>query len=191
MIQSLYLRECSNINDKTDQVLKHIKEQAKIGEIKEIIIPTTSGETALKAIDEFEGEDIRLIIVTHQTGFKDKGEQEVPADILLKLNDSFAEVITCQHALAGVGRAVRLQLQTWEFSELAAMVLRTLGQGTKVCAEITMMAADSGNLSMNNEVIAAGGSGHGLDTAWVIEPAHSHQFFDLKLKAIIAKPINF
>ncbi|MHA1912206.1 MAG: pyruvate kinase alpha/beta domain-containing protein [Candidatus Kariarchaeaceae archaeon] len=191
MIQSLYLNDVSKINDKTDQVLEFLKEQAKIREIKEIIIPTTSGETALKAIKLFEGEDVKLIIVTHQSGFKEKGEQEVSEEILLKLNNSYAEVVTCQHALAGIGRAVRLQLQTWEFSELAAMVLRTLGQGTKVCAEITLMAADSGKLSMNNDIIAAGGSGHGLDTAWIIKPAHSHQFFDLKLKAVIAKPLNF
>jgi hypothetical protein len=191
MIESLYLEDTSKNSDKTDQVLRHIKKQAKISEIREIIIPTTSGETALKAIKEFEGEDVKLIIVTHQTGFKETGKQEVPEDVLLRLNNSYAEVITCQHALAGVGRAVRLQLQTWEFSELTAMILRTLGQGTKVCAEITLMAADTGKISMKKDIIAAGGSGHGLDTAWIIKPVHSHQFFDLRLKAIIAKPLNF
>ena len=122
---------------------------------------------------------------------KETGKQEVSEDVLLRLNNSYAEVITCQHALAGVGRAVRLQLHTWEFSELTAMILRTLGQGTKVCAEITLMAADTGKISMKNDIIAAGGSGHGLDTAWIIKPVHSHQFFDLRLKAIIAKPLNF
>jgi len=191
MIQSLYLKDTSKNSDKTGQVLTHIKEQANISGIKEIIIPTTSGETALKAIEEFKGENVKLIIVTHQTGFRETGKQEVPEEILLKINDSYAEIITCQHAMAGIGRAVRLQLQTWEFSELTAMVLKTLGQGTKVCAEITLMAADAGKISMENDIIAAGGTGHGLDTAWTITPAHSHQFFDLKLQAVIAKPLNF
>jgi len=74
--------------------------------------------------------------------------------------------------------------------EIIAQTLRLFGQGTKVCAEITLMATDAGLISMN-DVIAIGGTNVGADTACFISPAHTYTFFDLKMKELLCKPINF
>lgn len=50
------------------------------------------------------------------------------------------------------------------------------------------MAADSGDIPTNNDVIAIAGSGRGADTAIVLIPANSNNFFDLHIKEIICMP---
>jgi len=37
-------------------------------------------------------------------------------------------------------------------------------------------------------VISIGGSGHGADTALVLQPANVQDFFDVKVREIICKP---
>jgi hypothetical protein len=60
----------------------------------------------------------------------------------------------------------------------------------KVCVEIALMAADAGLISVKRDVIAIAGTGEGADTAVVIKPAYPRKFLDLKVKEIIAKPIE-
>jgi hypothetical protein len=50
------------------------------------------------------------------------------------------------------------------------------------------MAADSGLIRTDEDIIAVAGSGRGADTAVVMKPAHTHDFFDLRIKEILCKP---
>ena len=58
----------------------------------------------------------------------------------------------------------------------------------KVVCEIAPMAADSGLIRTGEDAIAIGGTGHGADTAVVLSPVTSRNFFDLKVKEILCKP---
>jgi hypothetical protein len=58
----------------------------------------------------------------------------------------------------------------------------------KVAVEISLMAADAGLVSPDEEVIAIAGTARGADTAIVLKPAHAHDAFSLKVKEIICKP---
>lgn len=162
-----------------------LKETERLPNAK-IIIATTSGTTGLRALELFDHK--RLIIVTHQAGFKSPFTQELSSEIMEKLHDSGARVLTTGHALAGVGRAIRQKLGTWTYSEILAMAYRVFGQGTKVCIECTLMAADAGLLEPE-EVIVVAGTGRGADTAWTILPAHTQGFMDLKMNRLICKPL--
>ena len=53
------------------------------------------------------------------------------------------------------------------------------------------MAADAGLIPVDRDIVAIGGTGYGADTALRIRPANAAKFFDLKIKEIIAKPLNF
>jgi hypothetical protein len=96
--------------------------------------------------------------------------------------------LAATHALSGVERAVRKRFGTIMPLELITHTLRLFGEGTKVCVEITIMAADAGLIPVDREVIAIGGTGRGADTALFIKPATASRFFDLKIREIIAKP---
>jgi hypothetical protein len=72
--------------------------------------------------------------------------------------------------------------------EIIADTLRIFGQGMKVVCEISMMAADSGLVRTDEDVIAIAGSSRGADTAVVLNPVNTHNFFDLKIREILCKP---
>ena len=57
-----------------------------------------------------------------------------------------------------------------------------------MCVEIVLMAADMGLIPIEEEVISIGGTRTGADTAVVIQPAHIHEIYDLRILEIIAKP---
>jgi len=73
-------------------------------------------------------------------------------------------------------------------SELIAHTLYCFSQGMKVAVEITVMAADANLISPEEEVIAIAGTDQGADTAIVVKSAYSTNFFDLKIKEIVAMP---
>ena len=60
----------------------------------------------------------------------------------------------------------------------------------KVCVEIVAMAGDA-NLVPVEDVIAVAGTGRGADTAVVIGANSTNRLFDIKVRAILAKPKNF
>jgi len=53
------------------------------------------------------------------------------------------------------------------------------------------MAADSGLIPIDKDIICIGGTSRGADTAIIIKPAYSSDFFDLKVRKILCKPSNF
>ena len=99
-----------------------------------------------------------------------------------------AKILTATHALSGVERAIRKRHETIMPLELIAHTLRLFGEGTKVCVEIAIMAADAGLVRTDEDIIAIGGTGRGADTAVVLRPVNSNDFFDLKVKEILCKP---
>ena len=179
----------NSAGDYTEQVLNVVQDFLKTNDtIKEVVVATTTGKTALEFARKIS--DVQIIAVSHQAGFRERGQMEISTEKINSLKKLGAKVVTATHALAGVDRAIRKQLGTWAISELIAQTLRIFGQGTKVCAEIALMAADAGVLSME-DIIAVGGTNRGADTAWVISPAHTHNFFDLKMKRLLCKPLEF
>jgi hypothetical protein len=154
--------------------------------IKEVIIATNTGDTALRALSWFQG--FRIIAVNHHAGFKEPFKAEMPAENRGKLEAAGARVVVAAHALSGIERSFRLKYQGLFPLELVADTLRLFGQGTKVCVEISLMAADAGELS-GSQVMCVGGSGTGADTALVLTPAISRNFLDIKIQEMVCKPM--
>jgi len=176
-------------SENTEAALRSALRYAKEKGIKNIIVASTGGDTGLKAAKIFK--DFNLVVVTHMTGQKGPGIQEMPEEIRKKIQEEGGKVLTTTHALAGVGRGIRIKTGTWMPVEIIAQTLKLFGEGTKVAVEITVMAADSGCIPMDEDVVAIGGTGRGADTALHIKPAHSNNVFDLKVKKVICKPGNF
>lgn len=170
----------------TTRTLEVAKERAQALGIRTILVATTEGDTAVEAVAALEGFD--LVFVTHAAGFSGANTQQLPEERRRALEDAGAEVLTCQHALGGVGRAVRKKFGTYEMSEIVAHTLRLFGQGMKVCVEIALMAADAGLVTIGEPCIAVGGTGKGADTALVLIPANVSDFFDLRIQEVLAKP---
>jgi hypothetical protein len=173
----------------TDALLKFAKEYIDKEDIKDIIVASTTGNTGAKAAKTFKGRNV--VVVTHNFGFQEPGKTELQEDHTKEIVTHGARIFTGVHALSSAERAVRKDFGTIQPLELMANVLRRLGEGTKVCVEITMMAADAGLIHADKDVVAIAGTGRGADTALRIAPANAARFFDLKIREVIAKPFDF
>lgn len=167
-----------------------IKRAEELG-IKQIVVSSTTGYTALEMAKAAKGKMLKIICVSYQYGVKADGKWEMDLDTLKELRDRGVEVVVQSHLFSGIERAISNKLGGTSRVDVISNTLRCLfGQGFKVVVEITMMAADSGKIPMTpeTEVIAIAGTGHGADVAVVIRPSHSQKFFDAQIREIIAMP---
>jgi hypothetical protein len=173
----------------TDTLLEVVKKYVEKEDIKNIVVASTTGQTGAKAAEIFKGRNV--VIVTHYFGFKEPGKSELQDEYETRILANGAAIFAGTHALSSAERAVRKEFGTIQPLELMAHVLRRMGEGTKVCVEISLMAADAGLIPVDEDIIAIGGTGRGADTALRIHPANAGRFFDLKIRQVIAKPQDF
>ena len=181
-----YFNEAGKQN--TDALLRIVKEYVEKESVKDIVVASTTGETGAKASKIFKG--CNIVIVTHCFGFREPGKTELEEEYRREILVNGANIFTGVHALSSVERAIRKDFGTIQPLELIANTLRLTGEGTKVCVEITLMAADAGLIPVDKDVIAIAGTGRGADTALRIQPANAGRFFNLKIREVIAKPRN-
>lgn len=172
--------------DHTDETLRAAKERADELGIRDIVVSSTEGTTGLKAVDMFKGHNV--VIVTHVTGYKEPGGQEVSDERAVKMREGGGKILTAAHAFSGVSQAIRKKFDTVYPAGIIAQTLRLFCQGMKVVVEITAMAADAGLIPADRDVVAIAGSHRGADTAVVIKPANSRDIFDMVVREIICKP---
>ena len=172
--------------ENTEQVLRIAKKRAEELGIKTILVASTTGDTAVKAIEAFSG--FRVIAVSHSAGMRSPDAQEFTEENRKIVESKGGAVLTTTHAFGGLSRAMRDKFNTYVIGDIVANTLRIFGHGMKVVCEITLMAADSGLVRTDEDIIAIAGSSRGADTAVVLSPVNTHQFFDLKVKEILCKP---
>ncbi len=165
----------------TSELLTLVRERAQARGIAKIVLASTRGGTARAAAEAFAGTGIKLVVVPHQFGFGE--QQRFPSQLVSELEEQghrvhFGTMLFHTDDLYGV-RAPRL----------IATVLRTFGQGMKVCVEIVLMASDGGLLRLGEKVIAVAGTGLGADTALVVNAASSNRLPELHIQEIICKPL--
>jgi len=180
----LYYSSPGEVN--TDQTLSEAKLRADELGITDIVVASTRGNTALKALAVFKG--YNLVVVPHVTGLREPGVQEMSEDVQEKVRAAGGKLVIATHVFSGVDRAIQARFDTVYPPGIIAQTLRMFGQGMKVVAEIVAMAADAGVIPADKDVVAIAGTGRGADTAVVISPANAHRFFDMVIKEIIVKP---
>ena len=171
--------------DNTDDVLKVVRERAATAGIKKVLVASTSGKTAIRALEALPG--LQVIAVSHSTGYKEPNFQQFTEENRKVFEAKGGTLLTSQHTFAGVGRALRNKNETWSLSEILADTLRIMGDGFKVGCEIATMAADAGLVRTDEDIISIGGASKGVNTAILLTPVYSHFFFDLKIKEILCK----
>ena len=172
--------------ENTEATLQIVRQRASELGIKNIVIASNTGNSAVKAIDMLEG--LRVIVVTHVTGFREPNIQEFTDENRKAIESKGGAIITAAHAFAGLSTATRNKYQMPGLGIVIADTLRIFGQGVKVACEIALMAADAGLVRTDEDVISIGGTSHGSDTAIVITPVNTHRFFELKVREILCKP---
>lgn len=166
----------------TEETLQLAIDAAQERGITRMVVASTTGGTAQKAAEMVAGTDITLVIVPHQFGWKD--EPEFDLDLVPELEEQ-----------GHVFHAATMLFHTSEFygndaCRAMANVLRIFGQGTKVCTEIALMAADAGHVTQDEEVVLVAGTGRGADTAIVATAAPTMKLGDFKMHEILCRPVQ-
>ena len=153
--------------------------------VRYLLVASTTGDSAMELRDLVGDRDLRVVCVSYHAGFHG-GDGAMPVERREELRARGIEVVICSHALSGVERSLKNKFGTIGPVELMAYCLRLFGQGVKVAVEIAVMAADCAVAPTDEDIIAIGGSGTGADAAVVLKAAHQNNFFDLRVREIIA-----
>ncbi|MDD3793070.1 MAG: pyruvate kinase alpha/beta domain-containing protein [Candidatus Bathyarchaeota archaeon] len=182
--KTVYFDKTGPVN--TLEAFKLAKHRAEELGVKNIVVSSSTGETGVKAVEFFKG--YNLVVVTYVTGFSEPNIQKFKPQNRVIIESNGGKILTTTHAFGTLGRAVNNKFGTIQVDGIVAAVLRLFGQGTKVGCEIVCMAADAGLIRTDEDAITLGGTGQGVDTALVLRPSNTHNFFDLAIKEVICKP---
>lgn len=193
-LKTVYFDKPGKLN--TDEVLHIARKRAEELGIRTILVASTVGDTAVKAVEALKG--LRVIVVTHSAGFREPNTQEFTEENRKMVESKGGIILTAAHAFGGLTRSMRQSSipearTTYIIGDIVANTLRIFGQGMKVVCEIATMAADAGLVCTDEDVISVAGTGsveagRGADVAVVLQPAYAHLFFETRVKEILCKP---
>ena len=150
-------------------------------DIHKVVLASTRGDTARFAMDRYEGQDVRLVVVPHQYGFGPG--QRFPQELVERARQEghevyFGTMLFHQEKIFGQGPA-----------QWVANFLRAFCQGVKVCVEILLMAGNAGLVEEGEQVVVVAGTGRGADTALVMTGATSGDLKAMHISRILCKPL--
>ena len=177
----------------TDDIVEIVYKRLKGGDIRSVVVASSSGVTGLKFAKKM-AKETNLVIVSSHPGYSAPGVWNFDLDILKELESMGCKVVKQSHILSGLERSFSNKFSGASHTEVLAEALRCLlGVGMKVAIECAIMAADSGAIPID-KTIAVGGTatekGRGADCAIVVWPSHFNNFFDFRVLEILAKPFS-
>jgi len=179
--------------DNTDEVVEIVHKRLKEGDIRSVIVASSSGATGLKFAKKMARET-NLVIVSNHPGSSAPGVWNFDLNILKELESMGCRVVRQSHVLSGLERSITSKFSGASHTEVLAEALRSLlGVGMKVAIECAIMAADSGTIPIDKTIAVGGTSterGKGADCAVVVWPSHFNNFFDFRVLEILAKPFR-
>ena len=168
--------------ENTETTFQLVRERMNRLGIKKLVLASTTGATATNAMNFFKRDGVRLIVVPHQFGFREK--RAFSEELVKTLREAGHEVYF------GTMLFHTDNLYGSQTPIVMANLLRCFSQGVKVCFEIVLMATDAGLLTVGEKVIAIAGTRRGSDTALVMQAASSRNMKKLRVNEILCKPLN-
>lgn len=167
----------------TEVTLKLVKERMMELGISKLVIASTEGATAIKAMEVFKNTGVKFIVVPHQNDFS-VDENRFPKELIKELKEEGHEV--------HIGTML---FHTDDFygsrtPTVMANLLRAFCQGVKVCYEIVFSATDAGYLMKKEQIAVIAGTGRGADTALIMQAASTHHPEQLRVNEILCMPYN-
>src|SRR4030042_2228181 len=87
-------------DENTGETLRLAKTRAEELGIKIIVVASTTGDTGVKAAEEFK--NYKVVVVSHVAGFKSPGAQELTAENKARIEKLGAEIFTGAPAFGGI-----------------------------------------------------------------------------------------
>jgi hypothetical protein len=182
--------------ENTDYVVEAVAKRVEDTGIKDVVVASTSGETALRFAKALEGK-AKVYCVTESPYRRELELGEWPClklELRKKLED--LGVVVIDNVPYPFHSSV-LDGSRWNtvFPELIVKeVLYSFSQGIKVAVEVVLTAVSCGYLEPYKDVIGVGGTGEGADSAIIVRGTYPGLIFSkdegkrLEIREIIAMP---
>jgi hypothetical protein len=172
----------------TEKTLDIALECCEKRKIKKIVVASSTGNTALKLHAKAKPA-VEIIAVTYGAGSKFREEVKEFEKNRERLVAKGIRIVRGLHALSATERTFENRYKSGFIPlNIVADTLRMFSQGTKVCVEVAVMAAEHGFITPDEDVVVIGGTGHGADTSVVLRPGYAASMFDTKIRAILCMP---
>lgn len=182
----------------TDRVVQCIIERLAEGDIRSVVVASTTGHTALKVAEALAGmDDVRLVSVGETPLIKEWGAEWPVLDPETKLELERRGVVVADHIPYLMHSSV-LDESRWSApspEEIVRDTLYAFGQGLKVAVEVALIAVASGFLEPFQDVVAVGGTSRGADTAIVVRATFPNHVLSkdeakrLSIREVLCKPL--
>ncbi len=192
----VYFKRPGSLNSLS--VIEAVKERLKFKDVKQVLVPFTTGKTA----DLFSRElgNITEIITISEDEAVTASNKIASSDkgllgklIRNRLEGASEEALERLHREAIDLAFLPFSGESWN---VVKEVLFVFGQGMKVALEIALVAVEIKKVKPYIEVIAVGGTGEGVDTAIVIKTASQDEAFGevpkrrISIREILAIPLE-
>lgn len=161
--------------ENTEGVLQAVAKRLEEGQIKWVVVASTSGKTGAMFTEALRGK-AKVVVISHE-----------------RMKAEFKHGI---EKLGGIAvDETHLPLHKRGMDKIRN-TFYTLGQGFKVAVEVILIAVDKQIIKPNQDVIGVGGTGRGADTAIVAKATTTKDIFSnnirdrLEIREIIAMPVK-
>jgi hypothetical protein len=148
-----------------DATLALVKKTAEAWEMTNVVIASTRGFTAEKALDVFKDTAITLTFVG-------TARERFPSSLIKKAEEAGHRVCFSHEV-------------SYDYPPLVRTAYRIFSEGVKVAVEIAIIAAEEGYVPTDKDIVAMGK----WDTALIITPSTSDSFSELRVRELICKPL--
>lgn len=191
----VYFEEAGKHN--TDKVIEAVLRRLDVGDIKTVVVSSTTGYTAQKLSEALPAHrGIALISVAESALIREWGT-EYPTLKAETKQDLERRGVIVADKVSYVFHNSPFDQSKWKAptpEETVRETLYSFGQGMKVAIEVVLIAVASGYLEPFQEVIAVGGTHRGADTAIVMTATYPNHIFSqgpakrLKVHEVLCKP---
>jgi hypothetical protein len=182
----------------TAKVVECVIDRLAEGDIKTVVVASTTGYTALAFSDALAGRDgIELVSIGETPLVKEWGAQWPVLEAETKQELEGRGVVVADRIPYLMHSSV-LDYSRWKApipEEILRDTLYAFGQGMKVAVEVVLIAVASGFVEPFKDVIAVGGTSRGADTAIVLRATFPNHVFSedegkrLVIHEILCKPV--
>ena len=183
----------------TARVVEAVVGRLDEGDLKTVVVASTTGYTAGQLADALAGrEGITLISVGETPLVKEWGGGEYPLLSPETKQDLERRGVIVADRVPYLLHSSVLDYSAWKAPSAEEIVRETLyafGQGLKVAVEVVLIAVASGYLEPYQDVIAVGGTSRGADTAIVVRATFPNHLLSqdaakrLSIREILCKPL--
>ena len=181
----------------TGKVIEAVVQRLAEGDVKTVVVSSTTGYTAHAFSEALQGHDYITLISVAESALVREWGAEYPTLKPQTKEELERRGVIVVDKVSYVFHHSPFDDSKWQVptpEEIARETLYAFGQGLKVAVEVVLIAVTMGILEPFQDVVAVGGTHRGVDTAIVMNATYPNYIFSqdpgkrLQIHEVLCKP---